>query len=633
MSKRRPALQAALIALLLVLPHLLFLAVDVRPPNDHDTWYTNGVADSWSNAQIDDRPAAGLLAVAEHFLFEGWHPQLAQSALLVGMLAFGPSLLVFRGVNLLFFALLMGSTYSIGRQLRSHRFGLLVMALVAWMPGMLVYARKWEPMFHGAALSALAWALALRCLSPDATRLRWPWLALGIVLGARFYTHPTGLPDLGLTLLGTGFMALLLAGHRGESTSPVIRRVGMTVVLTFALGAWFLGLVPVVPDEPSYQLGHYLRWRAAYAGVGDAGGGLLGWQLEGVRKLVHALWNWHWHPVPALLLGVPGLTVLPWVLRRQPRSGATLLSALFLAQFPLVLLTFANAAVTPDWLHLTPLCVILAAFGMTEFSGRTGWPGRAAAAMVAGSLVYLTLGAWGPPLLSLAGPDPLSDDRAYTASVLQPFQQIDTGDREEAPHLLSRGEQAGDRVARLMAEVAAPGDLARAAVIEVQDLTLDHAADTPEAPWCGLADGTACCGFVSGSRGGMRDRFQPVWPFRFAGWNGVEVRDKPGLESRFVLVRLWHPDDVTGPLFEGQPHEPRESTSLRRCVTAARRDVESRFRGAKVVLIEDPSGRLISRMWAYPSEYGHRAYLVDRGDGVLSVPLSYQTPVGGPLPR
>lgn len=635
MMTRRQALQAGLLALLLVLPHLLFVAVDTRPPNDHDTWYTKGVADSWSNAQISESSAAGVRAVAEHFLFEGWHPQLAQSVLLTVMLVLGPSLLVFRGVNLLFFALLLGSTYAVGRQLRSHRFGLLVMTLVAWMPGMLLYARKWEPMFHGAAFSALGWALALRCLSPDAARLRWPWLALGAALGARIYTHPTGLPDLGLTLVITPLLALALARRRGQPIEPVVRRATMMGGITLALGAWFLGIIPVVPDEPSYKLGYYLRWRASYVAGSDTQTWALGRQLEGTRKLVRALWSWHWHPVPALLLGIPGLLAVPRLLRRLPLSGVTLLAALLLLQLPLVQITFANGAVTPDWLHLTPLCVILAAAGLADLTTRADRVGRVAIAMLVGSLAYLALAAWGPPLISLAGPDPLLDDRAYTASVLQPFQHIDTGDREETPHLLSRGEQAGDRVARLMAEAASPDDLTQAAIIEVQDLTLAQEADRPDAPWCGLGSKTPCCGFVLGPRGGMRDRFRPVWPFRFAGWTGVQVQvqDTPEVNARFVLVRLWHSDDVVGPLFEGEPHEPPGSTALRRCVGGSARYVEDRYAGAVVTLIEDPSGRLISRMWGYPTEYGHRAYLVDRGDGVLSVPMTYQSPVGGALPN
>ncbi|MCO4773709.1 MAG: glycosyltransferase family 39 protein, partial [Deltaproteobacteria bacterium] len=408
---RRPALQAVLLALLLVLPHLLFLAVDQRPPNDHDTWYTKGVADSWTNAQLAPDAVGKVKAVAEHFLFEGWHPQLAQTLMLAAMVLLGPSLLVFRGINLLFWALLVGSTYAVGRQLRSHRLGLVAMTLVAWMPGMLAYARKWEPMFHGSAFSAFAWALALRCLAPDAARLRWPWLALGCALGARFYTHPTGLPDLGLTLALTPLFAFVLARRRGEALGPLLRRAAMLGGTTLALGAWYLGLLPVVAQEPSYKLEYYLGWRASYVGGGE--GDLLQRQVQGLRKLSNALWHWHWHPVMALALGFPGLLAAGRQIARVPVTGAGLLGAIFLLQLPLVQITFANGAVTPDWLHLMPLAIILAAFGLSalvDVGGRLGQGGRA---LLVVSLGYAALSAVGPQVVSLAGPDPLLDSRAY----------------------------------------------------------------------------------------------------------------------------------------------------------------------------------------------------------------------------
>jgi|GEM_PF-1345777 len=631
MIPRRHALAALLLALLLVLPHLVFLAVDGRPPNDHDTWYTQGVADSWTNSTVVQGAPAKARVVAEHFLFEGWHPQLAQTVLLIATILLGPSLWVFKGINLLFWALLVGSIYAVGRQLRSHRFGLLAMLLVAWLPGVLVYARKWEPMFHGSAFSALAWALSLRCLAPDAARLRWPWVALGLTLGARFYTHPTGLPDLGLTLGLTPLLALLLARRRGEPLGPVARRGAGMAFTALAMGAWFLGLLPLVPDEPSYALPHYLKWRASYVGGGDMDQFTLHRQLAGLDKLRNALWAWHWHPVPSLALGIPGLAALPRLVRAAPLSGHGLLAALLLVQLPLVHVTFVNGAVTPDWFHLLPLSVVLAAsglWGLVELGGRWAPAGKG---LLAIAVLYGAWAAFMPQAVSLFGPDPLGDSREYQGRLLAAFQQIDTGDRQETPHLLSRHEQAGDVVAKKMA-AAAPLPPGSVAVLAVQDLTLVRPGSGPGSPLCGGDLDHGCCDFAPGPRGGPRDRFQPAWPFRFAGWAGVHVVSEPSPDARFVLVRLWHADDHVGPLFEGQAHEPPASTAVSLCVDAAERWVAARYPTGSATLVPDSHGRLISRMWAYRSEYAHRAFLVDRGQGTLRRPAQVRSPMGGALP-
>lgn len=608
----------ALLAALLVAPHLLFLAVDQRPPNDHDVWYTLGVAESWTNAALAPSSSGRWQVVLDHFLFEGWHPQLAQTVMLALMVALGPSLLVFRGVNLLFWGLLVGSSYAIGRQLRSHRFGLLLMVLVAWLPSMLLYTRKWDPMFHGAALSALSWALALRCLRPDALRLRWPWVALGLAVGLRLYTHPTGIPDLGLTLSLTVGFVVVRTWRRAEELGPALARGALAVGVALAVGAWYLGLIPVVPQEPSYQLLQYFEWRMPYIAVDEGKLSPLR-QIAGTADLVAALFRWHWHPVPALALGVPGLLALWGAARRAtPFSGLLLLLAIALLQLPLVQHTFANGAVTSDWLHLIPLFVILTAFALVELSMGVDRRATLARAGLTLTVGYCGFAAFVPLAASFEGPDPLMDDRAYSSWTWSSFTSVDTGGREETPHLLSSRIQAADEVARRMAASAAEGDLEHAGFVEVLDLSVVRAQD---------------CQLETRPRGGAHERFEPAWAFRFAGWRGVETEEGPGTDARFVLVRLWHGDRVVGPTNEAQLGEELRATAVGRCLEATDRWVERTFPDVTHHPLIDPDGRLISRGWEERTEYAHRGYLIDRGEGRLTSRIGYKNPRGGRLPN
>lgn len=608
---RRQGRDVLLLLAVLTLPHLLFLAVDNRPPNDHDVWYTSGVADSLTNWAMASSPWAHVRVIVDHFLFEGWHPQGAQTVLLAVLAVFGPSLFLFRATNLLFLWLLVGSTYASGRQLRDHRFGLLVAGLVGWLPAFLAYARKWEPMFHGAAFSVLALALALRCLRPDAARLRWPWIALGLALGARFYTHPTGLPDLSSTLGVTAAIALWAARREGRPLRPLVGRLAICGGITLALGAWYLGVVPRADGEPSYKLMGYLAWRSGYVSSE------LGWfdpvrNSQAALKLGRGLLLWHWQAV-LLVVAIPGLIRLPGLVRRAPTSGIALLAGIAALQLPVAWVTVQNGGVVVDWLHLEPLFLVLCAASLATWERPRRWLFGVAVANVVFAAVV-------PPLASLTGPDPQLDDRAWTLRWLAPWAQLETGDAEETPHLLSSGVQAGDVVAQAMADAAGDARHGRRAVLEVRDLTLAEAGSKPGAAWCGEPGALAgdCCGFVDGPRGGVRDSFSSPWPFMFAGWSDVD-RNAPGVDHRFVLVRLFHPQDGGGPLFEGMAWEPEGATPIRGCVEAAEQQVRDAWPGASVRRIDDPQGRLISRMWAYPTEYAHRAFLVDRREGALDM--------------
>ena len=594
----------AALVLALTVPHVLFLALDGRPPNDHDSWYTGGVPDALIHWTLAGGPIARVRVVIDHFLFEGWHPQGAQTVLLAVLGVFGPSLLLFRATNLLFFWLLVVGSYACGRQLRGHRFGLLVAGLIGWLPSMLAYARKWEPMFHGTAVSVVALACAIRCLAPDAARLRWPWVALGLALGARFYTHPTGLPDLAATGALTTLLALLAARKRGEPLTPLARRVALAGGIALALGAWYLGLLPVVDGEPSYRLSAYLRWRQGYL-YSDLPA--LDWHrnVAAVLKLGRGLALWHWQSL-LLVVAVPGLVRLPALVRGAPTGPLALLAGVALVQLPVVFVTMKNAGMVVDWLHLEPTFLLVCAASVATLPQARILFGVAVANVAFTALLV--------PLAGLTTADPVLDDRVWTLRWLDPWTHLETGDVQETPHLPSRGTQAGDVVARAMAAAANPeGQLA---VLGVEDLTLTDPAG---------------CGFTSGPRGGDRDAFRSPWPFLFAGFAGFTgvTPAEPVTDPRFVLVRLWHADGA-GPLFEGMAHEPELATPVRRCLDAAQTQVVARWPDASVLPIADPPGRLVSRMWAYPTEYAHRAYLVDRRTGLVAVPplpVQIQRPV------
>jgi hypothetical protein len=233
-------------------------------------------------------------------------------------------------------------------------------------------------------------------------------------------------------------------------------------------------------------------------------------------------------------------------------------------------------------------------------------------------------------LASATGPDPLLDARAYTSPLLEPFEGIDTGGRTEAPHLISSTPEAGDVLARTLATRVPPEELDRAALLQVVDLTLTM-APAVVAPLCRDDTSVPCCGFTPGRRGGPRDRLKPLWPFRFAGWADVDITLRDAADARFVLVRLWH-DGQYGPLDEGQAHEPTDSTWMTQCLDAAGTWVTERWPDAELTPMPDPTGRLISRMWGYSTEYAHRSFLIDRGEGVSSVPPQMRSPIGGRPP-
>jgi len=601
--------------LVLTLPHLLFLALDQRPPNDHDAWYTNGVADSLGNLALADGVVAKAQVVAEHFLFEGWHPQAAQTVLLVVLGLFGPSLALYRGTSLLFLWLLAASGYAVGRQLKGHRFGLVCAGLLGWMPVMLAYARKWEPMFHGAAVSVLCLALALRCLREH--RARWPWVAFGAALGLRFYTHPTGLLDIAMTSTATSAMALWIAHREGRSWTPVGGRIALAGGVALALGAWYLGLIPVVPEEPSYELRAYLRWRASYLST-DYSAFDVRRNLASLQKLARALCLWHWQGLVVVVL-IPGLIATLRRMRQVPADGVALLTWIALLQVPWVHTTMKNGGMVIDWLHMEPIFLLVSLAGVWTLADRWRRPllGLAAANVVFAAVVV--------PVLSLTSPDPLQDQRAWTLTWLDPYTHLDTGDAQETPHLISRTVQPVDRVAAAMARVEAPRP-DRTALVATLDLTL--AQEGPRgAPWCSSpgADPSACCGFDTLPRGGPEERFHSKWPFVFAGWGGLDTNEL-GADHRFTIVRYWHPEDVLGAEGEGTVGEPPDATPAKRCLDAAEEWVRAGWPGAQVTRLADPTARFVSRGYMVRTEYAHQGFLVDQGHGVATLPTLHRSP-------
>ena len=90
---------------------------------------------------------------------------------------FGPSLPVFRAFLAPFFALLIIGTWLLAREVLRPRSALLATFVVATLPIVTNYSRKWDTQFFAAAATPLGLYLALRCLRSPSPRLL---LALGL---------------------------------------------------------------------------------------------------------------------------------------------------------------------------------------------------------------------------------------------------------------------------------------------------------------------------------------------------------------------------------------------------------------------------------------------------------------------
>ena len=120
----------AWLALCTLGPFLVFTLSDTRLPNDHDDYYTWQIVDALEGAVQDPGPGRVLGTMDR-----AWHsgqprPQGIEMVHAAILAFFGPSLLVYRLVNLPFLLLLVGATWAAGRMVLGRWGGLLAAFVV-----------------------------------------------------------------------------------------------------------------------------------------------------------------------------------------------------------------------------------------------------------------------------------------------------------------------------------------------------------------------------------------------------------------------------------------------------------------------------------------------------------------------
>ena len=164
---------------------LLWAALDRRPPDDHDDFYTHrSIPAAWAAAEAG--PVGKVGVYVRHFREGRLHPQLAQTSLVAAMGSFGVSRFVFRAANAPWLFLLLFGTFLLARELTGPRLAFLAVFLVGTLPIVLNYSRKWDIQFHAACLVPFGLWLGLRALQSGG---RW-WAGFAVWQGLRFYSHP-----------------------------------------------------------------------------------------------------------------------------------------------------------------------------------------------------------------------------------------------------------------------------------------------------------------------------------------------------------------------------------------------------------------------------------------------------------
>ena len=477
MSADRRALAATLAFAAATL--LLFCALDQRPPDDHDDFYTGDV--TWSLQDLDEAPLLARPGVLlRHFARGDLHPQLAQTTLLASLATFGRSRFVFRASNLPFYLLLVFGTWLLARQLASDRLAVIAAFATANVPMVINYSRKWDIQFHAACLAPLGLALGLAALRADGKHARKLWLAFGAWQGLRLYTHPIVVPDVAATaglLLGA---AWLQGREAGRPLRPRLQGWGWGIGATGVVGLYYLGIAGRLIGEPGYSLRTYVMHRGSYSET-------TWWQTADLLARLHHLYQlacevvWlHAMPLFTVLL-LPGLLLAPWVILRRrlwsdDEPGRRWLLAVVAgtaaAQVPLAVLGTSNRAFLNDWLFVVPYAVVLSlvclrvAARRLSNGGARAARGWAIAIVIAGLLHHaLPLGVWA------AGHDPIEEPGSWSGRLLTPFVRSTSGRHYTTHHVPMRATTAGPVVARQVAEFA--DDLDKPGRFLLVDLTFD----------------------------------------------------------------------------------------------------------------------------------------------------------------
>ena len=615
---RRELSAAFAIAAVVVAIHLCFFALDSRPPNDHDDFYTEGAIASvlaFEQAPLLQRPSVLL----DHARGDHLHPQLAQMSLVASLGTLGPSRFAYRATNLPWLIVLLLGTWLLARMLSGPRLALLAMWVAGTLPALLNATRKWDIQFHAAALTPLGLALGVAALLSTGRRAALLWIGFGAWQGLRCYTHPVVVPDVLATL---GVFALL-----GLLTSPrAALGALLALVPAFGVSAWYLGVAPGLVGEAPYSFARYLEQRTSFS----TSGGLASFDtralLAHLAGLLRETLHLHLFPPMTMALGA-GLAAAPFAAlssMKDPRARAGLgLFALMVVQIPVIVLATANRAFLADWLFLLPTWTVLGLIGLAwAVAGR--WDARLPTWAVL-LFAFVGFAHAGLPLgKSALGPDPLLRPAEFDRAPWWAFSRSHSGRSYTTMHLAVGGVLASQRVADTLAEQL-PHD--QPAPLALYDLTWDPSRSG--APGCRMGFPRYPDAWSWAPPGGAGHGRPSTWPFVFAGFPGLRVGGGPrsdfdlppsgppvddqGAPVRFAVVRLWlHPTVLWN---DEDRCEPRDRVPDGVVAAAIDRIGERTGRAPAVTVLPDRAATLPGRVveWERADAYLGVSLLLDFG--------------------
>jgi 4-amino-4-deoxy-L-arabinose transferase-like glycosyltransferase len=224
------------------------------------------VATTQAYSMVADQGLEGALLVARGAK-AGWYPTAGYLFWAALVSVTGRSLLTFRLLNLLFWALLYLAMFILGRRIHSAGAGLLSVAIVSCYPGLYSESHHFGLDFPGTAI--VATNILLLISSRGFTR-RWYCVAAGVGIGAGFLIHPM---TVFFVLVPAPVLATLSLLRRPEGFGTARRTVSMInaglVVLTAGLvtAIWWFGRLDEIRDIVLFHQGKS-RTAAAPSGPG-----------------------------------------------------------------------------------------------------------------------------------------------------------------------------------------------------------------------------------------------------------------------------------------------------------------------------------------------------------------------------